>query len=75
MVAIAGRQSRRVREAGADQVSKLQRLSEWIGRWRYPAVPILLGLLVAAPSLIVGIQADDLFIRNVIRGSGPFSDI
>lgn len=75
MDAIAGHESRRVREAGADEVSRLQRFCEWIGRRRYSAGPILLGLLVAAPSLIVGIQADDLFIRNVIRGSGPFSDM
>ncbi|MCH8148439.1 MAG: hypothetical protein IH987_10660, partial [Planctomycetes bacterium] len=75
MDAIAGRESRRVREAGADQVSGLQRLSEWIGRWRYPGVPILLGILLAAPSLFVGIQADDLFIRSVITGSELFSEV
>ena len=56
-------------------MSRLQRLSEWIGRWRYPVVPILLGILLAAPSLLVGIQADDLFIRSAIRGSEQFSDI
>ena len=56
-------------------MSRLQRWSEWIGRWRYPAVPILLGILLAAPSLIVGIQADDLFIRSAIIGSEQFGDI
>ena len=56
-------------------MSRLQRLCEWIGRWRYPAVPILLGILLAAPSLLVGIQADDLFIRTVISGSDLFGDI
>ena len=56
-------------------MSRLQQLGEWIGRWRYPAVPILLGILLAAPSLLVGIQADDLFIRSAITGSELFRDI
>ena len=47
--------------------SRLRRLCEWMLRWRYPAVPIAVGLVLALPSLGVGLLGDDLTHRAVVR--------
>jgi len=44
----------------------LKRLGQWILRWRFPAVPIIVALLLAAPSLNGGLQLDDYSIRATI---------
>ncbi len=38
-------------------------------RRRYPAIPIVLGVALAAPSLLVGLQTDDLLIRSKLLGT------
>ena len=50
--------------------SRLRRLCEWMLRWRYPAVPIAVGLVLALPSLGVGLLGDDLTHRAVVRNQG-----
>lgn len=48
--------------------SALARLSEWVLGHRYPAAPVALGLLLAVPSLWVGLQTDDFLIRAAVLG-------
>lgn len=47
----------------------LRRLCQWMLRRHYPAVLVLLGLLLALPSLWGGVQLDDFTIRTAVRGS------
>lgn len=49
----------------------LRRLGEWMWRWRFPVVPVALGVVLVMPSLWVGIQADDYTLRAVVRGEVP----
>ncbi len=45
----------------------LRRFSGWVARKRYPAVPVVLGLLLALPSLWGGLQFDDFGIRATVQ--------
>ena len=47
---------------------RLLRLSEWIQRFCYPAVPVAVGIMLAVPSLWVGIQTDDWSVRSGVLG-------
>ncbi len=53
----------------------LVRLGEWTLRRKYPAVPVLAGALLAAPSLLGGVAADDLFIYATVGGLQPPGDV
>ena len=44
----------------------LKRSCQWMLRWRYPAVPVALGLLLASPSLWGGLTMDDYTIRAAV---------
>ena len=44
----------------------LKRLCQWALRWRYPVVPVALGLLLALPSLWMGLYLDDFTIRTAV---------
>jgi len=44
-------------------MSRLRRLSEWMLRRRHPAALIVVGLVLCAPSLWVGLQGDDGHVR------------
>ena len=49
-------------------MKRLRRLCEWVGRRRFPAIPVAVGLVLVAPSLWVGLQSDDLMIRATVLG-------
>ena len=52
-------------------MTPIGRLSQCILRWKFPAIPVLLGLLLASPSTCVDLQADDFYIRNTAVGAQP----
>jgi len=58
--------------------SRLRCLCEWILRWRFPAVPIAIAVLLGVPSLWNGLQGDDLSLYNIVRNEraveGLFGD-
>ena len=43
-----------------------KRFSQWMLQWRYPAVPVAIGVLLALPSLWGGLQFDDYGIRATV---------
>lgn len=47
----------------------VRRFSRWALRTRWPAVPVALGVLLAAPSLLNGLHLDDYTIRSAVLES------
>lgn len=43
-------------------------MSEWILRWHFPLVPVIAGVVLASPSLWVGLQSDDWTFRSRLLG-------
>jgi len=56
-------------------MGRVRQLCNWIMRWRYPAVPVAVGVVLTLPSLWVGLQADDFHLRAVILGDLPRDDL
>ena len=52
-------------------MNRIRRAGEWVVRTRYPSVPIIAGVLLALPSLWVGVQADDWSVRSAVLGIDP----
>jgi hypothetical protein len=48
----------------------LRAFSQWVETTHYPAIPIVLGVTLTLPSLCVGLQSDDYFIRSVVTAQG-----
>ncbi len=49
----------------------VKRIAEWIARYRYPLIPAVAAVVLALPSLFVGIQADDWALRSAALGIDP----
>ena len=56
-------------------MDRVQRLCEWVVQRRYPAVAVIAGLVLTLPSLWVGLQADDWFIRATVLRSHPLEGV
>ncbi len=52
-------------------MSNLARLCEWMAARRYRRLLVALGLLLASPSLFIGLQTDDLIIRGAALRLSP----
>ncbi|MBM4032561.1 MAG: hypothetical protein FJ291_12355 [Planctomycetes bacterium] len=52
-------------------MSRLTRLCEWMAARRYRCLLVALGLLLASPSLLIGLQTDDLMIRGAALRLSP----
>lgn len=50
----------------------LKRVSQRTLAWHYPAVPVVLGLLLVLPSLSNGLQFDDYGIRSAVLNQQPW---